>query len=128
MLVACTADPAHIEDLRTEEEQIVQPQETYAESAEPSNGNSENEQETTNETVSNYSYKVVEGENGWGYQIFDGSTMQINQMHIPSLPGINGFKSQEKAETAAQFIVQEIEKGNFPPTVSPEILDSLGVL
>lgn len=79
--------------------------------------------------VHSYSYKVLFEENkGWGYQIFNGSTLLINQMHIPSIQGIKGFETQQKAETTAEFILKEIENGVFPPTITKEILDSLGVL
>lgn len=75
-----------------------------------------------------YRFETIEGANGWGYQIFEGNTMLINQEHIPSVPGINGFSSEEKATKAVEYIVTQMDQGLFPPTVSPQILDSLGVL
>lgn len=74
------------------------------------------------------SYKVIFTENvGWGYQIFEGSKMMVDQKHIPAVQGMVGFDSKEKAEITAKFILDKIEQGIFPPTVSPEELDSLGV-
>ena len=128
LVAACTSEPDGIEDLRTEEERNQQSTEISDGTTDPVTEPQENTEETHVSTNSDYSYKVVEGENGWGYQIFSGSTMQINQMHVPSVPGVKGFETQEKAETTAQYILNEVEKGNFPPTVSPEVLDSLGVL
>ena len=74
------------------------------------------------------SYKVIFKENtGWGYQIFDGSKMLINQEHIPAVQGTKGFETKEHAEIAAKFILNKIDNGIFPPTISPQELDSLGV-
>lgn len=77
---------------------------------------------------SDYSFRVVEGENGWGYQIYEDSAMRINQMHIPSIPGTKGFDSKEKAEKAARYVVNEMNKGVFPPTVNAEILKKIGAI
>ena len=75
------------------------------------------------------SYKIVFTENeGWGYQIFEGSTMLINQIHIPVIQGLHSFSSKNKATKTAEYIVQEVKTGNFPPTLTQEILDSLDVL
>lgn len=65
---------------------------------------------------------------GWGYQIFDGNTMLINQIHIPSIQGNRGFKSREAAQLTANFILYKLSNGVFPPTVDEKELDSLGVL
>ncbi|MBL1280350.1 MAG: DUF4907 domain-containing protein [Fluviicola sp.] len=80
-------------------------------------------------TDSGYKYKVVfEENNGWGYQIFEGDKMLINQMHIPAIQGLQSFSTEEKARITAEFILLQVEQGNFPPTVTKETLDSLGVL
>ena len=76
----------------------------------------------------NFSYKIIfTEEKGWGYQVFKGATILINQEHIPAVQGLQYFSSKENAETTAAYILQEVEKGNFPPTVDERILDSLGV-
>ncbi len=129
LLVACKSDPG-IEDLRTEEEKQQQEQSWEAESEslpvpeepEEVSGTQENPKPST------YSYQLIEGEHGWGYQIYDGTTMMINQPHIPSVPGIQGFATKEKAEIAARYVLEQINKGNFPPTVSPEKLKELGAI
>jgi hypothetical protein len=65
---------------------------------------------------------------GWGYQIFDGNTILINQVHIPSIQGNIGFKSRAAAQLTANFILYKLSNGIFPPTVDEKELDSLGVL
>ncbi len=79
-------------------------------------------------TSNSFSHKVIQGENGWGYEIYKDDVMMIRQLHIPSVPGINGFETEEKATITANYILNEVEKGNFPPTVNKDILDSLQVL
>ena len=54
--------------------------------------------------------------------------MIINQPHIPSIQGNKAFSSRFKAAIAAQFILDKINNNIFPPSISPEELDSLGVL
>jgi len=130
LLVACNAEP-EIVDLRTEEERVQESENVSTEvtpSTLPQIDGAEKVAFPSTSPTSNYSYKLVEGDHGWGYQIFEDSTMQINQMHIPSVPGINGFETKEKAGIAAGYILGQIEKGIFPPTVSPAILDSIGAL
>jgi len=78
---------------------------------------------------SSYSYKVIfDQNNGWGYQIFEAGKMVINQTHIPAIPGIQGFSSQENAEMTAEYLLKKIKEGVFPPTITVQTLDSLGVL
>ena len=81
------------------------------------------------ETTVGKSYKVIfTDEIGWGYQIFDGNKMMINQKHIPAIQGLQGFETKEQAEITAKYILDQIDSGNFPPTISTDILDSLGVI
>jgi hypothetical protein len=79
---------------------------------------------------SRYSYAIIENDHdqGYGYQIYKDGTMLISQKHIPSVPGVKGFETKEKATIAADYILQQVETGNFPPTVNRKILDSLKVL
>jgi hypothetical protein len=81
-------------------------------------------------SLNHYSYTIIGSDScqGYGYQIYKDGTMLINQKHIPSIPGIKGFETKEKATIAAGYILKQVEKGNFPPTVNREILDSLKVI
>lgn len=71
---------------------------------------------------------VLISEDNWGYQLFQKGTMVINQTSIPSVQGIDGFDTKEKAERTAKYILNKLNNGIFPPTVDKEELDSLGVL
>ena len=80
-------------------------------------------------TNSEWSYEVtLISENNWGYQIFQKGTMVINQTSIPSIQGVEGFDTEEKAELTAKYILNKVENGVFPPTVNKEDLENLGVL
>lgn len=83
---------------------------------------------TNQANASDISYRITENEHGFGYQIFNGDKMLINQPHIPAIPGIKGFESKQKAELAAKYIVSEIKNGNFPPTVDENKLREIGAL
>jgi len=76
-------------------------------------------------------YTVITEEDavlGWGYQILKDGKMVIIQKHIPAIQGKKGFNSKEDAEKTAYLTIDKIKKGSFPPTVSIEELDSLGVI
>jgi hypothetical protein len=99
--------------------------------------NSEVKEVETNEVTSTkkkdnspeYTVITVElPESGWGYQILQDGKLAIDQKHIPAIQGYKSFSSKEKAEITANFIVGKMKRGIFPPTLSEEELDSLGVL
>ncbi len=65
---------------------------------------------------------------GFGYKIFVDGVQRLNQTTIPSVPGNKAFSSPEKATKAAEFVIQKMQMGAFPPSVNEAELDSLGVL
>lgn len=125
VLIACDSESTEITDLRTEEEKLLSEQEAIS-GPEPNDEPEIISQK--NDPASPFSYRLIEGENGWGYQIFEDSAMRINQLHIPSLPGIRGFDTREQAEITAKYVLAETEKGNFPPTLTPDILRKIGAI
>ena len=64
----------------------------------------------------------------WGYQLLKDGKLMIDQKNIPAIQGNRGFSTKEKAEVMGSFILQKVKNGGFPPTVSIEEMDSLGVL
>lgn len=64
----------------------------------------------------------------YGYNILMNGHILIHQPHIPALPGNEGFKKKEDAQTVAEFLIHKIRQNIFPPSISVEELDSLGVL
>jgi len=81
-------------------------------------------------TVEVYKVDSIEtnGSRGWGYDIMIDGKLYIHQPNIPSIMGNNGFSSEEFAREAGEFAVSKMRKNIIPPSVTPEELDSLGVL
>lgn len=65
---------------------------------------------------------------GWGYDIFIDKNQYVHQPHIPAVPGNRGFSKEEFAKKAGEFVAYKIRNNIMPPSVTPEELDSLGVL
>lgn len=68
------------------------------------------------------------GSRGWGYDIMIDGKIYIHQPNVPAVMGNNGFSSEELARAAGEYIVSKIRKNILPPSVTPEELDSLGLL
>ena len=43
------------------------------------------------------------------------------------MQGNQGFKTSQEAQKVAELVIQKLEKGAFPPTVSEEELGTLGI-
>ena len=80
-------------------------------------------------TPSAYSFKIIGTTGNFGYQILDATgKMVINQPNIPAIQGIKGFSSENDARKAAEFVIQKIDNGHFPPTFTVAELDSLRIV
>ena len=79
-------------------------------------------------TLSSIELRPFETDNGWGYDIFLNGKKYIHQTTIPSMPGTAGFASKADATIVGDLVVGKIERNEMPPSVTPEELDSLGVV
>ncbi len=70
-------------------------------------------------------YKV--GSNGWGYDIFDSSTLLIHQPSIPAIAGDYSFHSESEATAVGRLVIEKLEHHIFPPTLSIDEIQRLGV-
>ena len=64
----------------------------------------------------------------FGYDILLQGKRLVHQPNIPALPGNEGFSTEKKAQTVAEFVVKKIRKNEMPPTVTIEDLNKMGVL
>ncbi len=64
----------------------------------------------------------------YGYDILLYKRPLVHQPSIPGLPGNEGFTTEERARTVAEFVVKKIRNNEMPPTVSIDDLNKLGVL
>ncbi|WP_084299461.1 DUF4907 domain-containing protein [Dyadobacter tibetensis] len=63
--------------------------------------------------------------NGWGYEIFDDTTLIIQQKHLPGVEGLKGFEKESQARATGALVVHKIYTGQLPPTITRHELDSL---
>lgn len=67
-------------------------------------------------------------ETGWGYDILENNVVKIHQPHIPVVQGIRGFKTSDDAIKVGKKVIEKLDKGIMPPSLSLEEMQSLGVL
>ena len=79
--------------------------------------------------TADFSAVVIENQDAtWGYQLLKDGKLMIDQKNIPAIQGNRGFSTKQNAEIMGNFILEKVKNGGFPPTVSIEEMDSLGVL
>ena len=95
----------------------------------PVENTSINTDKSVKTTPSNYSYVTIYSDSiGWGYDIMEGSVRRIHQPHIPAVQGNQGFKSGADAAKVAEKIIEKLDNGIMPPTISIDEMRDLGVL
>lgn len=71
------------------------------------------------ERGSNYKFQIVSSaENTWGYDIMMDGKLFIHQPFAPGIRGNRGFSTKEKAERAAKLVIEKINNGVMPPSLS----------
>ncbi|MCY7410865.1 MAG: DUF4907 domain-containing protein [Chitinophagales bacterium] len=84
--------------------------------------------DSTSAVAANISVKTIETNAGFGYDIYTDGKLSIHQPNIPAVSGNSGFKNEADAKRTGDFIAYKISHGIMPPSVTPEELDSLGVI
>ena len=82
---------------------------------------------SNSEGLRNYKVSAIPADSTWGYRIYQDTVAIIEQKNIPGLPGISGFKTEDEALSVGNLVVNKLEKGVFPPSVSIQELDSLKI-
>ena len=76
-----------------------------------------------------FEWKIIDAPNNThGYDIYADGDLLIHQTNIPGMPGNDGFKTKIDAQNCAKYIITKIQKGEMPPTVTPEELKKIRVL
>lgn len=74
-----------------------------------------------------FELKIIELDQGWGYEIFKDSSLLIRQKNIPAVQGVHAFQTEEEANRMGMFVMNKIKEGFFPPSVTVSEIDSLQI-
>ena len=64
---------------------------------------------------------------GWGYDIYEGSSIRIHQPHIPAVEGNKGFSSETEALKVAELVIYKLEHGIVPPSITKQEMIQAGI-
>jgi hypothetical protein len=93
-----------------------------------SKGNTKPTASDTNKK-SNLTYTIIPASNNtWCYDIYKDGRLYIHQQNIPGMAGNEGFKRKEFAMKVAKLVIEKIEKGQMPPTITIEEMKQIKVL
>lgn len=87
--------------------------------------------QTSNRSLKKSKYHLVilhDQSIGFGYDIYEGNQVKIHQPHIPVVEGLQGFKTAEDAQKVAEKVIEKMDQGIIPPTLSKDEMLILGVL
>lgn len=79
---------------------------------------------TSNETV--LKRKIIEVPNGYGYQIFSGDKLLVQQEFIPAVNGNMPFSSTKDAKKVADLVIEKI-RSRTSPQITVEELNGLDI-
>jgi len=71
--------------------------------------------------------EVIEVPNGYGYQIFSGNKLLVQQEYIPAVKGNKPFQSRKDAKRVADLVIEKI-LSRQSPQITLEELNSLEIL
>ncbi len=77
---------------------------------------------------SRYDYLIMQNNSAFEIQILKGKEVIINQKHWPILAGNQSISSKKEAEKLANLFIKKLEKGIFPPTITPEEVEDIRLL
>ena len=78
---------------------------------------------------SKLTHTIIDAPNGtFGYDILSDERLLIHQTNLPGQPGVEGCRTREDAERLAVLVINKVQKGEMPPTVTTEELKALGLV
>jgi len=63
----------------------------------------------------------------YGYDIIKNGHVLIHQPAIPCKPGLEGFPTEKDAQKVAGLVMEKLQRGIMPPTVTLEEMRAAGV-
>ncbi|MES2559222.1 MAG: DUF4907 domain-containing protein [Bacteroidota bacterium] len=63
----------------------------------------------------------------FGYTILENGKKYIHQPSIPGRTGSRGFKTKQDAQKVATFVMDKMNKGVIPPSVTEQDLKTLNI-
>lgn len=73
-------------------------------------------------------YRIIDAPNGtFGYDILCDGRLFVHQSNLPGMPGNEGCKIKGDAEKLAVFVIEKMKKGEMPPSVNPQELNTLNI-
>lgn len=76
----------------------------------------------------NITYEVIDGESGYGYDVFVDGKRVIHQPNIPGVAGTAGFKTKEDSKRVAELVIKKIKNNEMPPSITEQELRQLKVI
>jgi len=98
--------------------------------ATPFKASLDQENKTSSQNLNaNFSLKVTGNKlEGWGYQIYRGKKMLIDQSTIPAVGGNRKFMSEEDAKKVGELVLKKLSSNGLDlPSISVFELDSLKI-
>ena len=84
---------------------------------------------STNEQISTFRFETIfDPQLGWGYDIYQQDVLKIHQPHIPVIQGLKGFENANDAALVAKKVLEKLDAGMMPPTLTEQELIQLGVI
>lgn len=89
-----------------------------------------NDQIESKPTLNNNYILEVTGNNsmGWGYRIYKGNKLIIDQKVIPAIAGIRRFKTEEEAKIIGDLVIKKMRTDGDFPSITILELDSLKII
>ena len=79
-------------------------------------------------SISDTTYRIIPSEsNTYGYEIWLNNKLLIRQLNIPGLPGNKGFSTHSAAAKTEKLVIQKLQLGIMPPTITTKELDSMKI-
>jgi len=69
------------------------------------------------------SKEIIKVDNGFGYQIFSGDKLLVQQEFIPAVKGYQTFQSEKDAKKVANLVIEKIRQRTSPQISVDELKD-----